>query len=114
SGGMRQRTALVRTLLEEKPIVLMDEPFSALDTLTRMQLQTIAHDMLRDKTVIMITHDPQEALRLGDEIYLMHGTPASLTLLAKPASTTPRDIREPAYHQLQADLYQSLLTTTES
>src|SRR5437868_5597821 len=64
SGGMRQRVALVRTLLEEKPVVLMDEPFSAVDAITRYQLQTLAANLLRECTVLLVTHDPLEALRL--------------------------------------------------
>jgi putative hydroxymethylpyrimidine transport system ATP-binding protein len=87
SGGMRQRAALVRTLMEEQPIVLMDEPFSALDAITRYQLQDVATSMLQDKTVVFITHDPGEALRMADEIYLLHGNPASLQLMTLPEDT---------------------------
>lgn len=70
SGGMRQRVALARTLMQDKPIVLMDEPFSALDALNRYKLQTLAAHILQDKTVILVTHDVQEALRLGEQILL--------------------------------------------
>ena len=113
SSGMRQRAALVRTLLEEKPVILMDEPFSALDTLTRFQLQNLAHDMLREKTVIMITHDPQEALRLGDEIYLMQGAPANLTFIAVPDKQPPRDLRAPECSQWTADIFAVLLNQAQ-
>lgn len=68
SGGMRQRTALARTLMQNKPIVLMDEPFSALDAVTRYKLQDLAAETLAGKTVLLVTHDPQEALRLGEKI----------------------------------------------
>ncbi|GAL36098.1 hydroxymethylpyrimidine ABC transporter ATPase component [Vibrio maritimus] len=61
SGGQRQRVALARTLMQNKPVVLMDEPFSALDAVTRHKLQELAADLLKDKTVLLITHDPQEA-----------------------------------------------------
>lgn len=54
---MRQRVALARTLYEDRPIVLMDEPFSALDTLTRTRIQTLAAELLADRTVLLITHD---------------------------------------------------------
>ena len=64
SGGMRQRAALARTLYEDRPIVLMDEPFSALDTLTRTRIQTLAAELLVNRTVVLITHDPMEACRL--------------------------------------------------
>ncbi|WP_251276977.1 ATP-binding cassette domain-containing protein, partial [Enterobacter hormaechei] len=63
SGGMRQRAALARTLYEDRPIVLMDEPFSALDTITRTRIQTLAAGLLVNRTVVLITHDPMEACR---------------------------------------------------
>ena len=90
SGGMRQRVALVRTLLEDKPVVLMDEPFSALDSITRFSLQTLSAELLRGKTVLLITHDPLEALRLADHIYLLKGAPAQLIACPVPMSTKPR------------------------
>lgn len=92
SGGMRQRVALVRTLLQNKPIVLMDEPFSALDAVTRYQLQTLAAEMLKDKTVLFITHDPQEALRLADNLLMMYGSKKNMTVLPLPDPLPPRKI----------------------
>jgi len=82
SGGMRQRVALVRTLLSDKPIILMDEPFSALDAITRYKLQGLAMQLLENKTVLFITHDPAEALRLADDIYILQGEPATLKPLS--------------------------------
>ncbi len=79
SGGERQRVALARTLMEDKPVVLMDEPFSALDAITRMKLQDLAAKMLAGRTVLHITHDPVEALRLGHRVAVLAGTPAVLT-----------------------------------
>ncbi|WP_373945381.1 ABC transporter ATP-binding protein [Vibrio chagasii] len=90
SGGMRQRVALARTLMQDKPVVLMDEPFSALDAVTRHKLQSLACELLRDKTVVLITHDPQEAVRLADNLYVLQGTPASAHSLSVPHSVTPR------------------------
>ncbi|MDQ8039342.1 MAG: ATP-binding cassette domain-containing protein, partial [Rickettsiella sp.] len=63
SGGMQQRVALARIMLEDRPILLMDEPFSALDTITRYQLHELAASSLKNRTVLLITHDPLEALR---------------------------------------------------
>lgn len=87
SGGMKQRVALVRTLLEDKPLVLLDEPFSALDSIQRFKLQSLTGHMLAQKTRLWITHDPLEALRLADQIYLLMGKPARL--VAFPVSLEP-------------------------
>jgi putative hydroxymethylpyrimidine transport system ATP-binding protein len=92
SGGMRQRVALARTLMQDKPIILMDEPFSALDAVTRYRLQSLAYQLLQDKTVVLITHDPQEAIRLADQLYIMQGRPAFAESLIVPKSVTPRNL----------------------
>ncbi|MDO6706724.1 ABC transporter ATP-binding protein [Photobacterium sp. 1_MG-2023] len=107
SGGMRQRVALVRTLMQEKPIVIMDEPFSALDAVTRYKLQELAAELLQNRTVLLITHDPQEALRLGHHLFLMQGKPARLTAFGAPEGEIPRPINAvmaDAQHQLMTKL----------
>lgn len=78
SGGMRQRVALARTLMQDRPILLMDEPFSALDALTRLEMQKLLFDMIiaRPQLVMMVTHDPWEALRLAERILVLSGSPA--------------------------------------
>ncbi len=114
SGGMRQRVALVRTLMENKPIVLMDEPFSALDAITRYKLQALAAALLKDKTVLFITHDPTEALRLAHEIYIMQGQPASLKHIACLSSAIPRELTDPDLIKLQALLFQELTQAGEA
>jgi putative hydroxymethylpyrimidine transport system ATP-binding protein len=91
SGGMRQRVALARTLMQDKAIVLMDEPFSALDAVTRYRLQNLAFQLLKDKTVVLITHDPQEAIRLANRLYIMQGRPAFAEPLLLPTSDAPRN-----------------------
>ena len=78
SGGMRQRAALARTLYEDRPIVLMDEPFSALDTFTRARVQDLAAELLEGRTTLLITHDPLEACRLGHHLVVLSGHPATL------------------------------------
>jgi len=103
SGGMRQRAALIRTLLEDKPIVLMDEPFSALDALTRLSMQRLAFELLKDKTVLLVTHDPWEALRLGSHILIMKDKPATLTPLTMPKHPPLRDSSDPeliSFHRM--------------
>ena len=78
SGGMRQRAALARTLMEDRQIVLLDEPFSALDASTRADMQELAAEMLVGKTVLLVTHDPAEASRLGHKIVLMSASEAMI------------------------------------
>lgn len=96
SGGMRQRAALARTLMEDRDIVLMDEPFSALDALTRMRLQDEAAQLLSGKTVFLVTHDPMEALRLADRIIVLSGDPVRLKEFSDlPTGDRPRDPARP-------------------
>lgn len=96
SGGMRQRAALARTLMEDRPVVLMDEPFSGLDALTRLRLQALAAELLAGRTVLLVTHDPLEALRLGDRVLVMNGRPATLSALPDLPGDPPRDPGDPA------------------
>jgi ABC-type nitrate/sulfonate/bicarbonate transport system ATPase subunit len=78
SGGMRQRAALLRTVVQERPVLLLDEPFGALDALTRNQMQIWLEAMwLRHRwTIILITHDVREAVMLSDRIHLLSPRPA--------------------------------------
>jgi putative hydroxymethylpyrimidine transport system ATP-binding protein len=108
SVGMRQRTALARTLLEDRPIVLMDEPFSALDVPTRARLQDLAARLLAGRTVLLVTHDPLEALRLGDRIQILAGGPARLSTPIRPAGPPPRPATDPSLLALQAQLIGAL------
>ncbi len=108
SGGMRQRVALVRTLYENKKVVLMDEPFSALDAITRLRLQELAVGLLQDKTVLLITHDPLEALRVGDILYVMTGQPAQLSAAIIPEGKKPRDLENDHILKLQGKLLKAL------
>jgi putative hydroxymethylpyrimidine transport system ATP-binding protein len=91
SGGMRQRAALLRTLMEGRQILLMDEPFSALDALTRVRLQNLSAELTRGATVILVTHDPMEALRLGHRIIVLAGTPIAVVEELIPDTPPPRE-----------------------
>jgi putative hydroxymethylpyrimidine transport system ATP-binding protein len=104
SGGERQRTALARTLMEDRPVVLMDEPFSALDAITRARLQSLAAALLAGRTVLLVTHDPLEALRLGHRVHIMAGQPARIEAPIVPAGEPPRDLHDPDLMRLQGDL----------
>jgi len=105
SGGMRQRVALARTLFEQRPLVLMDEPFSQLDALTRLDMQELARALLRGRTVLLVTHDPLEALRVGDRILVLNGIPAAAQAPILPPGDPPRDLATPAI----ATLYRGIL-----
>lgn len=89
SGGMRQRAALARTLMEDRPVALLDEPFSALDASTRADMQELAANLLADKTVLLVTHDPAEAVRLGHQIIVL--TDGAATRWATPPAAPVRD-----------------------
>lgn len=104
SGGMRQRVALARTLMEDRPVVLMDEPFSALDAITRLRLQELAARLLAGRTVLLVTHDPLEALRIGHVVHVMTGEPAIIGPALAPPGPPPRPAGDPALLALQAEL----------
>jgi putative hydroxymethylpyrimidine transport system ATP-binding protein len=100
SGGMRQRAALARTLMEDTPIVLLDEPFSALDSKTRAQMQELAFQVLDGKTVLLVTHDIPEAMRLGNFLYVFKEESVSLHSL--PQTKPLRELNSPEILQQQA------------
>lgn len=93
SGGMRQRAALLRTILFGRPTLLLDEPFGALDALTRREMQewllSIWNEMQR--TVIFITHDIEEAILLSDEIIVLSPRPAQIIEQMEVPFTRPRN-----------------------
>ncbi len=81
SGGMRQRAALLRTYMFSQDIALLDEPFSALDTLTKSTIHRWYLDVMQkiELSTLFITHDMDEAILLSDRIYLLSGTPGKIT-----------------------------------
>lgn len=108
SGGQQQRVGLARALVADPPILLMDEPFGALDNITRSKIQAEFKELdeLKKKTIIMVTHDVQEAFELGDRICLMDkgkivqiGTPAEL--LFKPANDFVKEFLKDQRLQLE-------------
>lgn len=106
SGGQRQRVALARTLMEDRPVILLDEPFSALDARTRAEMQELAYRLLAGRTVLLVTHDPGEAARLADSIVVM--TEAGATPVAPPSGSAPRALDDPAFQSAQASLFAHL------
>jgi putative hydroxymethylpyrimidine transport system ATP-binding protein len=107
SGGQRQRVALARTLMEDRPLVILDEPFSALDAATRAMMQDLAADTLQGRCVILITHDPLEAARMANRAYLLG--PQGAGSIALPDTQIPRALSDPATLETQALLYQRLM-----
>ena len=92
SGGMKQRAAFLRTILMDRPILLLDEPFSALDALNRMQMQEWVIKLFDglDKTVIFVTHDIDEAIFLSDRIYVMSSSPGEFISIENIKLSRPR------------------------
>ncbi|MES2608001.1 MAG: ATP-binding cassette domain-containing protein [Pseudomonadota bacterium] len=94
SVGMRQRVCLLRTFLQKKPIVLLDEPFSALDHDTRIDLQSMLVDLLIETTVLLVTHDWLDVMRLAQNVYVIKGWPAVLAPMHVnlPTAAVPRRV----------------------
>jgi NitT/TauT family transport system ATP-binding protein len=94
SGGMRQRAAIVRALIHDPPLLLMDEPFGALDALTREQMRIDLEDlwMQTAKTVLFITHSIDEAVLLADRVIVMSPRPGRIEQVYDIALTRPRGL----------------------
>ncbi len=114
SGGMRQRTALIRTLAYDPQIVLMDEPFGALDAQTRMILQG---ELIRiwaasRKTILFVTHDLAEAITLGERVIVFSKRPGTVTRIYGVPFPHPRDpigLRgSPAFAELEATIWSTV------
>jgi putative hydroxymethylpyrimidine transport system ATP-binding protein len=109
SGGMRQRGALLRTLMEGRTIILMDEPFSALDALNRQRLQDLAAEMIKGRTVLLVTHDPLEALRLADRVIVLAGSPVRVVANLLPPGSPPRPPGSPEIARQYGELLAMLM-----
>lgn len=108
SGGMRQRVALARTLYAQRDVVLMDEPFATLDVMTKLSLQTLTATLLKDKTVLLVTHDPLEACRMADDILLLHGQPLDVETWPVPGGDVARTFDDPDLLHAQGELFTRL------
>ena len=109
SGGMRQRVALMRTFLFERDLLLLDEPFGALDALTRSRMQHWLLDIWarHRRTVLFITHDIDEAIVLGDRVLVMTARPGTIkseTRIDLPRPRDPSIVTSPAFMNLKRRL----------
>ena len=93
SGGMRQRAALLRTCMQHNPVILLDEPFSSLDALTRRKMQSWYAEIAERMKIstLFITHDVDEALSLSDVVYILNGKPGRITQRVEVQPRRPRD-----------------------
>jgi len=104
SGGMRQRVAIARTLILKPRIILMDEPFGALDPMTRLNMQDLLVALWREvqATVFFVTHSIEEAVYLGDRVYIMSNSPGTILreLEVEPADRPSKEMqREPRFQE---------------
>ena len=112
SGGQKQRVALARVLMQNADLILLDEPFSALDAISRYQLQNLTYELLKDKSVLLVTHDPQEALRLSQRIFVLRSpqpNQSALSDVIKPEGNAPRELNQENLWMLQQQLLNELL-----
>ena len=114
SGGMRQRVAFLRTLLAGKPVLLLDEPFAALDAITRGEMQEwLAAALLAEpRTVLLVTHDVEEALYLCDRVAVLSARPARVVAELRPEAPRALDragaVTGPAFSALREEALRAL------
>ncbi|MEU5096769.1 ABC transporter ATP-binding protein [Streptomyces sp. NPDC020996] len=119
SGGMRQRAALLRTVVLGRPVLLLDEPFGALDSLTRTDMQLWLAQMWQRYrwTIILVTHDIREAALLADTVHVLSPRPATVVERVEIPRGTPRgraDLTEPATAAVERRLLAALTRRTSS
>jgi ABC-type nitrate/sulfonate/bicarbonate transport system ATPase subunit len=109
SGGMAQRVAIARALMGSPEVLLLDEPFSALDAFTRLRLQDLllqVWDRYRP-TVLLVTHDLEEAVYLSDRVVRLSARPSSVVEVVDVPLARPRDRRDPVLARLRGDLLEA-------
>jgi NitT/TauT family transport system ATP-binding protein len=107
SGGMRQRVEIARALAAEPDVLFMDEPFGALDYLTRLRLR---HELIQiwqreKRTVLFVTHDVEEAVQLADRVVVMGKRPSRIRAIVPVDAERPRDVDDPTYRLLRDEIF---------
>jgi ABC-type nitrate/sulfonate/bicarbonate transport system ATPase subunit len=112
SGGMRQRVSFLRTLLPGRPVLLLDEPFGALDAITRLDMQEWLAGALLDepRTVLLVTHDVDEAVYLADRVAVLSPRPGRVVDEFEVELARPRSVTDPALVELKARALEALRT----
>ncbi len=120
SGGMRQRVALVRTLITDPEVLLLDEPFSALDYVTKLTLEDAVSELLAayKKTTVLVTHDIGEAISMSDRIVIMNANPGSIRRIYEVPfelrNERPFNVRRhPKYQRIFDSIWNELNTETK-
>jgi NitT/TauT family transport system ATP-binding protein len=110
SGGMRQRVGLARALAVEPSVLLMDEPFGALDAQTRESMQSALSEIWQRtrNTILFVTHDIREAVYLSNRVIVLSGRPARISREVTIDMPTPRDRRDPRFQELELELERAI------
>ncbi len=110
SGGMRQRVSFLRSLLAGKPVLALDEPFAALDAITRSEMQGwLAHALaLEPRTVVLVTHDIEEAVLLADRVVVMSARPGSAIAEVRVDAPRPRQVTDQSVIAARAQALEAL------
>jgi NitT/TauT family transport system ATP-binding protein len=110
SGGMKQRVEIARALAANPDIIYMDEPFGALDFITRLKMRA---DLVRiwqseKKTILFVTHDIEEAVQLADRVLVMSQRPATIQTIVPVELARPRDLDSPGYLETRDQIFSAM------
>ncbi len=110
SGGMKQRVEIARALAANPDIIYMDEPFGALDFITRLKMRTDLVRIWRSerKTILFVTHDIEEAVQLADRVLVMSQRPATIQTIVKVDLPRPRDLDSPGYLEYRDQIFAAM------